>query len=89
MQIPSFQLRIRAVLVSFEAAARTHAQRADDGALRWAYDRAQQLLDTLRPTTPDERSELLLAHEAALRAYRHHLEGACDTGEPPTPVGWR
>lgn len=89
MQIRPLQLQIRAVLVSFEAAARTHAQRDDDSALRWAYDRAQQLLDSLRPATPDERRELLLAHEAALQAYRHHLEGACGTGEPQTPVEQR
>lgn len=87
MPIRSVQLQIRAVLVSFEAAARTHAQRGDDRALRWAYDRAQQLLGSLASATPDEHRELLLAHDAALRAYRHHLEGACATGESPEPVG--
>ncbi len=70
-------LAVRAVLVSFDSAARTLTMIGDERALRMAYDRARMLLESL-PDSSVRRSERLDAGDRLLRAYRHHVE-RCDT----------
>ncbi len=74
-------LQVRAVLVSFDSAARTLTLIGDERALRVAFDRARMLLESLSATAasaPETRAELLDAGDRLLRSYRHHLE-RCET----------
>jgi hypothetical protein len=71
------ELHIRTITVGFASAARTHLLRGDERALRAAFDRAEQLLDSLATDEPAERAQLLAARDVLLQMYRHHLE-ACD-----------
>lgn len=69
-------LPVRAVLVSFDSAARTLTMIGDERALRRAYDRARMLLESL-PHSSARHSERLDAGDQLLRSYRHHVE-RCD-----------
>jgi len=81
------EVQLRTIIVGFASAARTHMSRGDERALRAAYDRAQQLLDSLAAADPAERAQLLAARDSLLQMYRHHLE-ACemDAGPASTTV---
>ena len=79
------ELQLRTVAVGFASAARTHLSCGDERALRAAFDRAQQLLDSLADE-PVDRARLLAARDDLLQTYRHYLESCEMNSTASAPV---